>query len=89
VDQDLQQQITELRREVENLKSRRITQVEILPDVVKMRHVGEGVRFIQTGLASKRPTTPAKPPNSAMLWFATDTGVLSIWNISTNAWVAI
>lgn len=81
------EQIQDLLRRVKALENKRIYQDDIVSDGVKTRHVGEGVRFIQTGVAADRPTTPAEPPGSAMIYFETDTNKLYIWNPSTNLWV--
>lgn len=45
---------------------------------------GSGGAFIQSGLAADRPATPTNPTRRSMVYFATDTGVLSVWNGS--AW---
>ena len=81
--------IVDLVNRVKNLESKRSSQTEIPPNIIKMRHIGEGVRYIQTGLAADRPTTPDEPPNSTMVYFAYDTNVLSVWNISTDAWKTV
>lgn len=86
MDPVLKAKLNELEREIDKLKKKRVYQTDIPRDVVKMRHIGEGVRFIQTGLAADRPTTPAEPDSSCMIWFSYDTNVLSVWNTSTNAW---
>jgi len=46
-----------------------IGQMDILPDSVKQRHVGEGVRFIRAGLVANRPTTPER---DGAVYYATD-----------------
>lgn len=81
---ELEKKIESLERQLGDLK--RISQEAIRPDTIKMRHIGEGVRYVQTGLAADRPETPAEPPNSCMIYFAYDANVLSVWNTSTNAW---
>ena len=58
-----------------------IGQFDVLPDIVKQRHVGEGVRFIRSGTAANRPTSGEK---AGAAWFATDTFVLSVW--TGSAW---
>lgn len=43
----------------------------------------------QVGLAANRPTQPSEVPvNTFFFYFATDSLGLSIWNPSTNSWVA-
>lgn len=80
MDKDLQQQLDELKKEVEALRNRRIKQEMILPDAIKSRHIGEGVRFIRSGLAADRPTLGEGTAAGSAMFFATDTGVLSIWD---------
>lgn len=52
-----------------------MTQVEYLPDSIKQRHIGEGVRFIRAGLVASRPTTPEK---DGAVYYATDEDKLYI-----------
>lgn len=68
------------------LEQRRIGQGMIIADQVKQRHLGEGNRFIRSGLAANRPLVgePVES-NSSACYFATDSGVLSIWD--GNAWL--
>jgi len=87
MDKDLQQQIDELKKEIADLKSKRIRQEMILPGAVKMRHISEGVRFIRSGLAANIPTSGEEPLQGSAAYFATDTGDLSIWDGS--AWLAV
>ena len=61
---------------------RSITQVDFLPDVVKSRHIGDGVRFIRAGLVASRPTTPEK---DGAVYYATDENKLYIGD--TGAWL--
>ena len=59
----------------------RITQDQIMPGAVKQRHLGEGNRFIRSGLIANRPTT-GEPvmANSSAYYYATDQHDLSLWN---------
>lgn len=50
-------------------------------DTVKARHIGEGVRFIRSGVAASRPTAGER---SGAIYFATDTFVLSVY--TGSAW---
>ncbi len=44
----------------------------------------------QTGLAAARPTQPSEAPaGTFILYFASDTQTLSIWNPATNAWIVV
>lgn len=43
----------------------------------------------QVGLAANRPTQPSEVPvNTFFFYFATDSQALSLWNPTTNSWVA-
>ena len=86
---ETQQALDELFKRVALLEQKRIYQQDIANDVVKMKHVGEGVRYIQTGLAADRPTTPAEPSNSCMIWFSYDSNVLSVYNVNTDSWKSV
>jgi len=82
---NLKKQLEELKKEIEALKQRRISQQMIIPDAIKMRGMGEANRFVRCGLAADRPTIGETSTDSTALYFATDTGLLSIWNGS--AWL--
>ncbi len=45
---------------------------------------GSGGAFIQAGLAADRPASPTNASGKSMIYFATDTNVLSVYNGS--AW---
>lgn len=79
VDQ-LKSQLDTLQAKIANIDSKRIKQQNILPDVIKMRHIGEGVRFIRSGLAASKPTKGEKPMQGSPVYFAYDTNVLYIFN---------
>jgi hypothetical protein len=82
---NLIQKVARLEDEVRVLKSRRITQTDLMNSCVKSRHVSEGVNYIRSGLAAARPTTGEEPLQGSPIFFATDSNVLSVWNGS--AWV--
>lgn len=63
----------------------RVLQQDLVPDVVKTRHMGEANRFIFSGLEADRPTG-AQFHNSATVYFATDTNKLFIW--TGTVWVS-
>jgi len=83
---DLQKQIDELKKEVEALKNKRIGQLDILPDAIKMRHLGEGSRFIRSGLEADMPTVGESATDSVTVYYATDTEKLYVYN--GGAWVS-
>ena len=78
--QSLQKQIDDLKRELERVSQKRIFQQDIVPDVVKMRHMGEANRFVWAGLEANRPTEPPNGTDSTACYFATNTNKLYIWN---------
>jgi len=59
-----------------------LTQPDYLPDSIKSRHIGEGVRFIRAGLIADRPTTPER---DGACYFATDENKLYVGD--TGAWL--
>ena len=75
---DTQKQIDALKAEIEHLKQKRITQENLIPDVVKSRHIGEGPRFVRSTI--DRPTVGENGTDSAAIHFNKSTGVLSIWD---------
>ena len=86
--EDLIQQIRTLTQRLSALEQRRVGQGMIINGQVKQRHLGEGNRFIRSGLAADRPTTgePVEV-NSSAYYFSTDSGVLSVWN--GTAWLSV
>jgi hypothetical protein len=45
--------------------------------------------YLGQGLASARPTTPPIATTALALYYADDTGVLSLWDTQTSAWVTV
>jgi len=86
MEEELQNKIKDLEDRIRTLEGKRIFQQDLMPDVVKMRHIGEGVRFIRSGLATNKPTAEKPMQGSAVYW-ATDTGALYLW--SGTAWVQL
>lgn len=83
----LQEKIEKLEREVRNLRQRRIYQDDVVPAAIKNRHLGEANSYVFCGLAADRPTEGTLiQPFTTSIYFATDTGVLSIWN--GTAWLS-
>lgn len=85
MDNDVEQRVKKLEDEVVLIQQRRTGQQMVIPDAIKMRHVGEGVRYLRSGLAANRPTSGEEPLQGSAVYFATDTNVLSIWD--GNSWV--
>lgn len=72
----------EIERLIEEKIKKVMGQIDYLPDSVKQRHVGEGVRYLRAGTAANRPTSGEK---AGATYFETDTNKLKIWN--GTAWV--
>ena len=77
--------LKKLEERIKLLEERRVHQTMVMPDAIRQRHIGEGVRFIRSGLAADRPTSGEEPLQGSAAYFATDTGVLSIWD--GDAWL--
>lgn len=58
-----------------------LKQSDIRPDIIKQRHVGEGVRFIRAGATALKPTSGEK---AGAVFFDTTTFKLYIW--TGSAW---
>ena len=88
MDKALTKKVDDLEKEINLLKQKRIGQGDILNDQVKQRAMGEGNRFIRSGLAADRPAV-GEPvnSNSSAHYFATDTATLSIWD--GTQWVSV
>ena len=83
---ELEKKIKKLEDDVRILKGRRILQSDVLPDVIKVRHMGEGNRYFYAGVVADLPDG-ASVPNSVTCYFATDTDTLYIYNGTT--WVSV
>jgi hypothetical protein len=87
--QGLMKKVKDMERRVEILETRRITQEMVTPQVIKNRAMGEPNSYVYSGLAADRPTTGvqlASTGKGCSIFWATDTGVLSIWN--GTAWLS-
>jgi len=80
IDFELEQQIKDLIQTA--LREVKIRQSNIGNDEVKALHIGDGVRMVRSGTAAKRPTSGER---AGAAYFASDTGVLSMWN--GTAWL--
>jgi len=83
--QELEKKMQELSEEVGQLK-RRAFQEQITPDIIKMRHIGEGVRYIRDGKTADKATSGEEPAQGAAIFFDYNTNTLYIWNRLTKAW---
>jgi hypothetical protein len=78
--------IRELEERLAKLETRRILQQDIINDVVKMRHIGEGVRYIRGGVTADKPTAGEKPMQGNAVYYDETAKVLYIWNNSDDGW---
>ena len=88
MDKQVEDRLKKLEDTVRFLTEKRIAQVDILPDSVKMRHVGEGVRFIRGGATASKPTKGEGVMQGYAIYFDTTAKKLYIWNsdATTPAW---
>lgn len=85
--EDLQDTLDQLQKDVDFLMSKRIRQVDIVPDSVKQRAMGESNRWVRGGLEADLPVMGEPTSNGFAAYFATDTNKLWIWN--GTAWVSV
>ena len=81
----MEDRLKKLEDRLDQLENRRIFQQMIVPDAIKMRHMGEANRFVRSGLSADRPTVGETGTDSSACYFATDTDTLYIYN--GTAWV--
>ena len=81
--------LKELEERIKKLESKRILQQDILPDVVKMRHIGEGVRFIRGGATADKPTSGEEPMQGNAVWYDEGAKKLYVWNRTAEAWESV
>lgn len=77
--ENIEEILNKLNERITNLESKRILQQDVISDAIKMRHIGEGVRFIRSGLEENLPTAESPKQGSSIYW-ATDTATLYIWD---------
>lgn len=85
---DILKKITELEKEVNLLKQRRVSQTAIIPGVVKNRHLGEASSYVVFGLEADLPVG-LDVNTSTIAYFATDTNKWHIWNPTTQVYVSV
>lgn len=81
--------IEDLKIRVKKLEDRRILQQDIVNDQVKMRHIGEGIRFVRGGVTAGKPTAGEEPMQGNAVYFDETTNKLYIWNRTTSAWKSV
>lgn len=65
------------------------SQIQLPPDTVKMRHVGEGVRYVRDGDTAGKPAAGEIPLQGAAMYFDYQTNMLWIWNRSSKTWKSV
>lgn len=83
---NLEKRVKKIEQEIISLHGRRILQSDVLPNVIKKRHMGEPNSYVNSGLAADKPTEGISTNGGVSIYFATDTNVLYIWN--GTAWVS-
>lgn len=79
-------ELKKLRMDVDFLLQKRITQVDIVPAVIKTRHMGEANLWVRGGLEANLPTTGEGTSNGYAMYFCTDSKKLKIW--TGSAWAS-
>ena len=82
----LEDRVKKLEQEIEKLRTRRTSQADYIPDSIKQRHIGEGVRFIQAGLEADRPSANI-PMQGQQIYFCTDSFKLFVY--TGTAWKSV
>lgn len=85
----LSKEVDKLKKELDALKTRRITQDMILPGVVKMRHMSEGNRFVRGGTTSKKPSEGESTTDGFAIYYDSDTNDLYVYNSVSGAWKSV
>jgi len=83
---NLKEEIRKLNDRIEFLEIKRLTQDSYLPDSIKQRHVGEGVRFIRGGITADKPTEGEVPMQGIAAYYDVTTKKLYLWNTTNSEW---
>jgi hypothetical protein len=83
---DTQKKLKELEERIKTLETRRLLQQDYTNDSVKMRTIGEGVRYIRGGVTADKPTSGEEPMQGNAIFFDETASKLYIWNRTTNLW---
>ena len=71
-------EIAKLQKQIDELKVRRISQSDLIPQQIKKRHMGEPNSYIWAGLEANLPTG-ASVTSGVVAYFCTDSFKLKIW----------
>lgn len=80
--EDFQNQIDNLKKEINNLKVKRIYQEDITPQSIKNRAQGEPNTYVYSGLEANLPTTGVSLKTTGLgcsIYWCTDSFKLKIW----------
>lgn len=77
---DLQKQIDDLKKQLNDLEQKRIGQQMIIPGAIKMRAMGEANRFVRAGTAANKPTTGETGTDSLAMYYDTTNNKLWVYN---------
>lgn len=86
--EDLTQRVAELERKVLDI-TRRVHQEDVVPDAIKMRHIGEGTRFLRDGVTADLPEEGEIPLQGAACFFDHEDREFYIWSRTANDWVKL
>ena len=78
--------IRNLQEQIDLLRNKRIRQMDIIPDSIKTRAMGEANRYVVMGLEADLPAGYTVT-GSSLMYFALDTNKLYIWN--GTAWKSV
>lgn len=87
---ELQEQIEDLKTKISRLETARVYQMDITPQAVKNRHLGEPNTYIYSGLEADLPTEGVQLTSTGLgcsVYWCTDSGKLKIWN--GTAWKSV
>lgn len=82
----IMEKMEKMQKKIDQLETKRINQMDILPDVVKTRHIGEGVRFIRDGETADKPVRGEEPLQGAASFFDRTANKLWLWNRDSGTW---
>lgn len=74
----MDEEIKKIQKQIDELKTRRVSQSSVEPGAIKQRHLGESNQYIWAGLEADLPTG-AQVTSSTVAYFCTDTFKLKIW----------
>jgi hypothetical protein len=80
MDKSIANRITQLEKTVASLVAKRTQQLDVAPNAIKQRHLGESNIYIRTGLDANLPAVgETTTTGSNGIYFATDSFKLYIW----------